>query len=123
MWVVKGLLFLILLFVLVYFFATNSDQAVDLNVFGRAYLGINIYWVVAACYLAGFATSFILAAVREMRFHREIGQLRKAAKAKDREIAELRTLPLRDEPAPRPTPQSAKAKPTVRTEPPEGAAP
>lgn len=123
MWVVKGLLFLILLFVLVYFFATNSDQSVDLNVFGRAYLGINIYWVVAGCYLAGFATSFVLAAVRELRFHREIGQLRKAAKAKDHEIAELRTLPLRDDPPPRTMPQPVKAKPPVRTGPPEGAAP
>ena len=102
MWVVKGLLFLILLFVLVWFFAANSDQSVDLNVFGRSLLGINIYWVVAVCYLLGFATSFVLAAVRELRFHRELGQLRKAVKTRDREIADLRTLPLRDEPAPRP---------------------
>ena len=114
MWVVKGLLFLILLFVLVYFFAANNDQTVDLNVFGRHYLGINIYWVVAVCYLLGFATSFVLAALREFRFHREIGQLKKATRAKDREIADLRTLPLRDE---------GMSRPTVREGPPEGAAP
>ena len=122
MWVVKGLLFLILLFVLVWFFATNSDQAVDLNVFGRAYLGINIYWVVAVCYLLGFATSFLLAAVRELRFHREIGRLKKTLKARDKEIADLRTLPLRDEPAARAPDKPAVARPP-RTEPPEGAAP
>ena len=34
MWVVKGLLFLILLFVMVYFFITNSGQAVDIDFFG-----------------------------------------------------------------------------------------
>ena len=114
MWVVKGLLFLILLFVLVWFFAANNDQTVDLNVFGRHYLGINIYWVVAVCYLLGFATSFVLAALREFRFHRQIGQLRKEVRVKDREIADLRTLPLRDDPA---------AVPEVRSKPPEGAAP
>ena len=123
MWVVKGLLFLILLFVLVYFFATNSDQSVDLNVFGRAYLGINIYWVVAACYLAGFATSFVLAAVRELRFHREIGQLRKAAKAKDqRDRRAAHAAPARRSAAADRAP-AVKGKPPVRTGPPEGAAP
>lgn len=124
MWVVKGLFFLILLFVLVWFFAANGDQSVDLNVFGRSYRDINVYWVVAVCYLLGFATSFVLAALRELRFHREIGQLRKAVKAKDREIADLRTLPLRDEPAPRAareTPPRGRGLP--RSEPPEGAAP
>ncbi len=122
MWVVKGLLFLSLLFVLVYFFATNSDQSVDLDLFGRSLLGINLYWVVSACFLLGFATSFVMAAVRELRFHREIGRLKKAVKAKDREIADLRTLPLRDEPLPAAPAKAGKQAP-VRTEPPEGAAP
>lgn len=124
MWIVKGMLFLVLLFVLVWFFAANSDQSVDLNVFGRDYLDINIYWVVAFCYLLGFATAFVMGAVRELGFRREIGQLRKTARAKDKEIAELRTLPLRDEPAKAAAkPALAKAAPPVRTEPPEGAAP
>ena len=96
MWVIKGLLFLALLFVLVYFFVTNADQTVDLTVFGRDYLGVSIYWVVVVCYLLGFASSFVLAALREFRFHREIGRLRRDGKLKDREIADLRTLPLRD---------------------------
>jgi uncharacterized integral membrane protein len=95
-WVFKGLLFLILLFALVYFFVTNSGQSVDINFFGKAYLGISIYWVVVISFLVGFAASFVLAAFREFGFHREINRLRKAAKGKDREIADLRTLPLRD---------------------------
>ena len=95
MWVFKGLLFLVLLFALVYFFVTNSGQTVDLNFFGRAYLGISIYWVVVVSFMLGFATSFILAALREFKFHRRIGQLQREARAKDQEIADLRTLPLR----------------------------
>lgn len=96
MWVVRGVLFLALLFTLVYFFITNSDQSVDINFFGRSYLGVSIYWIVVISYLLGFATSFVLAALREFRFHREIGRLKKAVTAKDREIGDLRTLPLRE---------------------------
>lgn len=95
MWVFKGLLFLILLFVCVYFFVTNSGQSVDINFFGKHYLGISIYWVVVISFLVGFATSFVLAALREIGFHREIGRLKKAHRAKDKEIADLRTLPLK----------------------------
>lgn len=96
MWVVRGILFLALLFTLVYFFITNSDQSVDINFFGRSFLGISIYWVVVVSFGLGFATSFILAAVREIRFHREIGRLKKSLSTKDREIGDLRTLPLRE---------------------------
>jgi hypothetical protein len=84
------------LFTLVYFFITNSDQAVDINFFGRSFLGISIYWIVVVSYMLGFATSFVLAALREFRFHREIGGLKKSVAAKDREIRDLRTLPLQD---------------------------
>ena len=93
-WIFKGALFLLLLFSLVYFFVTNSGQSVDINFFGKAYLGISIYWVVVISFLLGFATSFVLAAFREFKFHRVIGRLKKEAVAKDREIADLRTLPL-----------------------------
>ena len=96
MWVVRGLLFLVLLFTLVYFFITNSEQSVDINFFGRSFLGISIFWVVVVSYMLGFATSFILAALREIRFHREIGRLKKAVATKDREIGDLRTLPLKE---------------------------
>ncbi len=95
MWIFKGALFLLLLFALVYFFVTNSGQSVDINFFGKAYLGISIYWVVVISFLLGFATSFVLAAFREFKFHRVIGRLKKDALAKDREIGDLRTLPLK----------------------------
>lgn len=95
MWVIKGILFLAVLFTLVYFFVTNSGQSVDINFFGKSYLGISIYWVVVISFLVGFAASFVLAAFREFRFHREIGHLKRQVGAKDREIADLRTLPLK----------------------------
>ncbi len=97
MWIFRGFAFLVLLFALVYFFVTNSGQSVDLNVFGKTFLGISIYWVVVASFLLGFATSFVFAALREFRFHRDIARLKREAAARDQEIADLRTLPLRQE--------------------------
>ncbi len=99
MWIFRGLTFLVLLFVLVYFFVTNSGQVVDLNFFGHQFLQLSIYWVVAVCFLLGFATNFLLAALREFRFQRTISRLKKEVAAKDREIHDLRTLPLREDQA------------------------
>jgi len=45
-WIIRGFFFLALLFTLVYFFVTNSDQSIDINLFGKSFLGISIYWVV-----------------------------------------------------------------------------
>ena len=97
MWLFRGFVFLVLLFALVYFFVTNSGQSVDINLFGKSFLGISIYWVVVTSFLLGFATSFVLAALREFRFHRDISRLKREAGIKDKEIADLRTLPLRQE--------------------------
>jgi uncharacterized integral membrane protein len=97
-WVVKGLFFLLLLFVLVYFFMANSDQTVDINFFGREYLAIPIYWILVLTFLVGFATSFLVAAVREIRFHRQIRLLKSEIRTKEKEIADLRSLPLQDLP-------------------------
>ncbi len=99
MWVFRGLIFVVLLFVLVIFFVSNSGQAVDLNFFGHQFLQVSFYWVVAACFILGFATSFVLAALREFRFQRTISKLKKTLALKDKEIHNLRTLPLSRESA------------------------
>ena len=96
MWVIKWLLFLALLFTLGYLFISNSNQSVDINFFGRSFLGVSLYLVVVTSFLVGFAASFLLAGIREFRFHREIRNLKKGIRTKDKEIAELRTLPLRE---------------------------
>lgn len=96
MWIVKSLFFLALLFALVLLVAQNQ-QAVDVDLFGRDFLGISIFWVVAVCYAAGLATVLVFSAFREFRFHREVRALKKTLRKRDQELADLRTLPLRDE--------------------------
>ncbi len=97
MWIVRGLLFLVLLFAMVYFFVTNSGQSVDINLFGTSYLGVSMYWVVVVSFMLGFGTALVLALIREIRLQRDMSRLRKLTRDKDRELADLRTLPLRDD--------------------------
>jgi len=96
-WIVRGLLFLVLLFAMVYFFVTNSGQSVDINLFGTSYLGVSMYWVVVVSFMLGFGTALVLALIREIRLQRDMSRLRKLTRDKDRELADLRTLPLRDD--------------------------
>lgn len=96
MWIFKGLLFLVLLFAMVYFFVTNSGQVVDINLFGKVFLGLSIYWVVAASFLLGFVTNFVIASIKHFQHSRHISHLKKQHSIKDKEIAHLRTLPLSD---------------------------
>lgn len=93
---IKGVLFLALLFVLVYFFVTNANQTVDINLFGRMYLDVSIYWVATVSFMVGFAMSFLLAMFREMHLRGEIRGLKKDNRNKEREIADLRALPLQN---------------------------
>lgn len=97
MWIVRGLFFLVLLFAMVYFFVTNSGQSVDINLFGKSYLGVSMYWVVVVSFMLGFGTALVLALVREIRLQRDMARLRKLTRDKDRELADLRTLPLRED--------------------------
>lgn len=97
MWFVRGLIFLVLLFAMVYFFVTNSGQSVDINLFGKQYLGVSMYWVVVVSFMLGVGTALVLALVREVRLQRDMARLRKLTRDKDRELADLRTLPLRDD--------------------------
>ncbi len=97
-WVVRGIVFLLLLFFLVYFFLDNSNQTVDIKLFKRSFLDISIFWVVVVSYLLGFASCFVWALARWVRYLRQISRLKNDVRAKEREIADLRQLPLQDLP-------------------------
>ncbi len=96
MWVIRLVVFLLLLFVLVYVFAANAAQTVDLNFFGREYLDLPLFWVVASSFALGFLAALVGMGAREWRHRRDIGRLRKQNAVMDQELADLRTLPLQE---------------------------
>jgi uncharacterized integral membrane protein len=101
-WVIRGILFLGLLFLLVYIFVSNSGQTVDLQLFGHSYLNVALFWIFAISFLLGFLISFIWASLRWLRLQRQVRKLRGLLRAHEREIAELRALPLSDMEPPEP---------------------
>ncbi|MFH1845042.1 MAG: LapA family protein [bacterium] len=96
MWVVRGILFLVLLFVLVFFFHENSNTTVDIKLFGRSFLDISLFWVFVLSFLLGFTGCFVWASVRWISLHNQLRRLRGEIKAHEQEIVDLRTLPLAD---------------------------
>jgi len=96
MWVVKLVLVLIVLSVIVYGFVENADQSVDLSFFGREYLDVNLYWVVVAAFGLGFLAGVIAMIAREFRHQRELRRLRRQSSTMNKELADLRALPLHD---------------------------
>ena len=96
MWVIRLVLFLVLLFLLVYVFASNAGQTVDLQLFGREYLDIGLFWVVAASFGIGFLAAALGMAMREVRVRRERARLRKQVGTLESELTDLRALPLQD---------------------------
>ncbi|MHB8078322.1 MAG: LapA family protein [Candidatus Krumholzibacteriia bacterium] len=96
MGIVKGLFYLLLLVVLATFFAMNSNSSVDIHLFGQDYLDVQLVWVLLVTFLIGFLTCFVMAAVRELRINGQMRGLKRTLQTREKEIVELRTLPLQD---------------------------
>lgn len=96
MWVIRLVFFLLLLFLLVYVFATNTGQSVDLTFFGHEYLAVDLFWIVASSFLLGLLVASFGLLWREWRHRRDLGKLRKHTSRLEQELGELRTLPLQE---------------------------
>jgi uncharacterized integral membrane protein len=95
-WIVRGLVFLLALVALAVFFAQNSAEVVDLTILHWEYLAIPLYLVVAGSFLVGVAVSVVVGGIREIRLRNRMRILGRSIKERDREIADLRNLPLQD---------------------------
>lgn len=96
MWVFRLVLLLLVVVALGYVLAANMDQTVDLEFFGYEYLDTPLIYVVAACFVLGFLVALVVMGMREWRHRREIGRLKRQNRTLDRELGDLRTLPLQE---------------------------
>lgn len=96
MWVIRLVFFLLLLFLLVYLFVANAGQSVDLNLFGRQYPDLGLFWVVAGSFLLGVAAVVVGMGLREIKLRQELGRQRRQQDSLSRELADLRALPLQE---------------------------
>lgn len=108
MWVVRLIVFLLLLFLLVYLFVANAGQTVDLNLFSYEFLDLALFWVVAASFALGLLAALSGMGLRELQLRRSMGRLRKENQTLEKELADLRSLPLHDLPTDPGTTQPVK---------------
>lgn len=94
MLIIKGLFFLFSVIILAIFFAQNNSQVVDIKFLTVEYLAVPLYYVMIASFTLGIAFSMIFAGIREIKFRTKISKLGNDLKARDKEISELRTMPL-----------------------------
>ena len=93
---IKWIVALLVAVALAVLFAQNSGQSVDLRLFGREFLDIPLYYVLAGALLLGILVSMLLGGVREIRLRGRMRGLQRDLRERDKEIAELRALPLQD---------------------------
>ena len=96
MWVVRLVVFLLLLFLLVYLFVANAGQTVDLKLFTYEFLDLGLFWVVSGSFALGLLAALSGMGLRELQLRRGMGRLRKEKQVLERELADLRSLPLND---------------------------
>ena len=94
--VIRLVLLLVLVSVLVVVLAANMDQTVDLDFVGYEYLDTPLLYVAAGCFGLGFLTALVAMGMREWRHRREISGLKRQRRILDRELADLRSLPLQE---------------------------
>lgn len=96
MWVFRLIVMVIVLGALILVVADNKDQTVDLRFFHYEYLDTPLMYLVGACFLLGFLMALAIMSLREWRYRRELGQIKRRHRDLERELADLRTLPLQE---------------------------
>ena len=96
MWVFRLIVVVVVVVALGWVMADNRDQTVDLNFFNYEYLDTPLIYVVGACFLVGFLMALAIMSLREWRYRRELRQVKRSHRDLERELADLRTLPLQE---------------------------
>ncbi len=96
MWIIKGILYLFVLIAMALFFTQNSSQSVDLKLLHWQYLDIPLYYVMLGGFLCGLLVSLVVGGIREVKLRNRLRKLGRDLRDRDSEIAELRSLPLRE---------------------------
>jgi len=95
-WAIKGVFWLLILILVAVFFTQNSGQSVDVKLLSREFIDIPLYLVLLAAFLLGLVFGMVAVAIREFSLRARIRRMTRDLRDRDREINELRALPLHD---------------------------
>ncbi len=97
MWLLKTLLFVVLLAFFVTLAVQNNDTpGVDVQLFTWTFLGVPLWVVIFSSAAVGFVLGMVVAAIREVRLRLDLGRLRRQKEELEKEITRLRAAPLEE---------------------------
>lgn len=96
MWFIRSLLILVGVIAFLWIGMENADQAIDFTFFTREYPGLNLNFLMMVVFVSGMVFSFIISVLNELHLRRQLTQAQRELSRMDREIADLRSLPLDD---------------------------
>lgn len=97
MWLLRTILFVLLLAGLVYVASQNNDPpGSTVHLFTWTFTEVRLWAVMFAAALVGFAAGLLVSVFREIRLRLDASHVRRELQTKEREINQLRAAPLHD---------------------------
>jgi lipopolysaccharide assembly protein A len=111
MWILRWLLFIILLFFLVGFLSQNADQIVSVRILGWQSPEMPLAYALILAGTAGYVLCLLVALVNQLRLRGQIGALRRRNRELQTELDRLRNFALEGEFSPAETTALTEEKP------------
>lgn len=93
-----GLIFVIIVIgFMIGFMVLNSQQLVDIDIFGQKFYSVQVAMVCFFAFMAGMVFVLIFALADEIALRTTLHRMRKENKALHEELTALRNLPLKEE--------------------------
>jgi uncharacterized integral membrane protein len=97
MWILRWLLFIILLFFLVGFLSQNADQIVAIRILGWQSPDMPLAYALIFAGTAGYVLCLLVALINQLRLRGQIGALRRRNRELQAELDRLRNFALEGE--------------------------
>jgi uncharacterized integral membrane protein len=97
MWILRWLLFIIVLFFLVGFLSQNADQTVNVKLMNWTSPEMPLSYALFLAGAAGYALCLIVALINQIRLRSQIGSLKRANRELQLELDRLRNFALEGE--------------------------
>jgi len=94
MWILRWLIFIIVLFFLVGFLSQNADQTVTVRIFGWTSPELPLSYALFLSGAAGYALCLIVALINQLRLRGQLSGMRRANRDLQQELDRLRNFAL-----------------------------
>jgi uncharacterized integral membrane protein len=94
MWILRWLVFILVMFFLVGFLSENADQMVNVKLLGKTFPDAPLSYALFFAGLAGYVVCLIVALINQLRLRSQISSLRRKNREQQIELDRLRNFAL-----------------------------